>query len=99
MGLASPARRIFVDEQQQATHRGSGSSTKKPSVPLGSPHQGAAARAMAGLTKVARSPTIPDSCPAGWPAAIASDPSDFSSGWVGAIRAAERAGRQYPRFG
>ncbi len=44
MGLASPARRIFVDEQQQATHRGSGSPTKKPSVPLGSPHQGTAAR-------------------------------------------------------
>ncbi|WP_289747111.1 hypothetical protein [Paramuribaculum intestinale] len=54
---------------------------------------------MAGLTKVAWSPTIPDSCPAGWAAAIASDPSDFSSGWVGAIGAAERAGRQDPRFG
>ncbi|WP_290430974.1 hypothetical protein, partial [Paramuribaculum intestinale] len=80
MGLASPARWIFVDEQQQqATHRGSGSSTKKPSVPLGSPHQGAAARAMEGLTKVAWSPTIPASCTAGWAAAIASDPSGFSS--------------------
>ncbi len=40
--------------------------------PSPSPHQGAAARAMAGLTKVAWSPTIPDSCPAGWAAAIAS---------------------------
>ncbi|WP_290086614.1 hypothetical protein, partial [Paramuribaculum intestinale] len=34
---------------------------------------------MAGLTKVAWSPTIPASCTAGWAAAIASDPSGFSS--------------------